>query len=94
MTKMFIFDPPYLRREAGKIDYWGIGMLVRRRSGALQYCSTKDRKRTCSPSQSIVILSIVSAVTLACSVYHELTTEHPIIDCALFKERSYATGVF
>src|SRR6266852_4956182 len=28
MTKMFIFDPPYLRQETSKIDYWGIGLLA------------------------------------------------------------------
>ena len=28
MTKMFIFDPPYLAARSGKIDYWGIGMLA------------------------------------------------------------------
>src|SRR5213078_2262375 len=28
MTKMFIFDPPYLRQESRKVDYWGIGMLA------------------------------------------------------------------
>src|SRR2546422_8088662 len=25
MTKLFIFDPPYLRQENRRIDYWGIG---------------------------------------------------------------------
>ena len=28
MTKMFIFDPPYIRRGAAKVDTWGIGMLA------------------------------------------------------------------
>src|SRR5678816_4317427 len=28
MTKLYIFDPPYLRQERRPIDYWGIGMLV------------------------------------------------------------------
>src|SRR6478609_3579811 len=28
MTKMFLFDPPYIRREASKIDFWGIGLLA------------------------------------------------------------------
>src|SRR5438876_846060 len=28
MTKMFIFDPPYLRQESRRVDYWGIGMLT------------------------------------------------------------------
>jgi len=28
MTKLFIFDPPYIRRSAAKVDTWGIGMLA------------------------------------------------------------------
>src|SRR5437762_3014158 len=28
MTKLFIFDPPYMRRQSETIDYWGIGMLA------------------------------------------------------------------
>ena len=28
MTKMFIFDPSYLRKETQRIDYWGIGLLA------------------------------------------------------------------
>src|SRR6266571_7977502 len=28
MTRLFIFDPPYIRRQNRGIDYWGIGMLA------------------------------------------------------------------
>ena len=28
MTKLYVFDPPYLRRETNEIDYWGIGLLA------------------------------------------------------------------
>src|SRR6201987_1881280 len=28
MTKLYIFDPSYLRQEASKIDYWGIALLA------------------------------------------------------------------
>ena len=28
MTQLFMFDPPYLRQQASKIDYWGIGLLA------------------------------------------------------------------
>src|SRR6187455_3606612 len=28
MTKLFIFDPPYVSRKTETIDYWGIGMLA------------------------------------------------------------------
>jgi len=93
MTKLFIFDPPYLRREVEKVDYWGIGMLVVG-IGALQYVLDRGQEVDWFANRSIVTLSIVSAVTLLVLVYHELTTEHPIIDLRVFKERSYATGVF
>ena len=29
MTQLYVFDPPYLRQEISKIDYWGIGLLAR-----------------------------------------------------------------
>ena len=27
LTQLFIFDPPYLRKQRTGIDYWGIGIL-------------------------------------------------------------------
>jgi DHA2 family multidrug resistance protein len=93
MTRLFIFDPPYLRRQTEKVDYWGIGMLVVG-IGALQFVLDKGQEADWFASRSILTLSILSAVTLSGLLYHELTTEHPIIDLRVFKERSYATGVF
>jgi DHA2 family multidrug resistance protein len=93
MTKMFIFDPPYLRRETERIDYWGIGMLVVG-IGALQYVLDKGQEADWFADRTILTLSILSGVTLLVLIIHEWTTEHPIIDLRVFKERSYATGVF
>src|SRR5271169_6795072 len=28
MTRLFIFDPPYIRRSRAGIDFWGMGMLA------------------------------------------------------------------
>ena len=92
MTRLFIFDPPYLRRLSERIDYWGIGMLVVG-IGALQYVLDKGQEDDWFASTSILILSIVAGVTLLVMLVHEWTTEHPIIDLRVFKERSYATGV-
>src|SRR5436853_797703 len=93
MTNMFIFDPPYLRRETEKVDYWGIGMLVVG-IGALQYVLDKGQEADWFADRNILILSIISGVTLLVLIYHEWTTDHPIIDLRVFKERSYAAGVF
>src|SRR6202163_2111274 len=93
MTKMFIFDPPYLRQESRRIDYWGIGMLAVG-IGALQIVLDKGQEDDWFSSTMITVLAIVSAVTLVTLVIYELTTDDPVVDLRVFKERSYAVGVF
>jgi MFS transporter, DHA2 family, multidrug resistance protein len=93
MTKLYIFDPPYLKAQSRKVDYWGIGMLAVG-IGALQIVLDKGQEDDWFASKMIVVLSIVSAVTLAALIWHLLVTEEPIVDLRVFKERSYAVGVF
>ena len=93
MTKMYIFDPPYLRAESRKVDYWGIGMLTVG-IGALQIVLDKGQEDDWFSSNMILTLSIISAVTLAALIWHLLTTDDPIVDLRVFKARSYAVGVF
>ena len=93
MTKLFVFDPPYLRRDTRQIDYWGIGMLAVG-IGALQYVLDKGQEEDWFASNTIATLAIVAGVTLTALIFHELTAEHPIVDLRVFKQRSYAVGVF
>jgi DHA2 family multidrug resistance protein len=93
MTRLFIFDPPYIRRESQRIDYWGLGMLAVG-IGALQIVLDKGQEEDWFSSAWITTLAVVSVVTLVWLVIHELRTEHPVVDLRVFKERSYAVGVF
>ena len=93
MTRLFIFDPPYIRRESQRIDYWGLGMLAVG-IGALQIVLDKGQEEDWFSSGWITALAVIAAVTLIALVVHELTTEHPVVDLYVFKERSYAVGVF
>src|ERR1700712_1323716 len=93
MTKLFIFDPAYLKREVQKVDYWGIGMLTVG-IGALQIVLDKGQQEDWFASSFITMMAVISAVTLVSLVVHELRTDHPIVDLRVFKERSYAVGVF
>jgi len=93
MTKMFIFDPAYLRTENRRVDYWGIGMLAVG-IGALQIVLDKGQEDDWFASRMITTLSLLSAVTLIALVVHELTTDDPVVDLRVFKARSYAVGVF
>lgn len=93
MTKLYIFDPSYLRAETRRIDYWGIGMLAVG-IGALQIVLDKGQEEDWFASSLITTLSIVSAVTLIALIVHLLRTEEPVVDLRVFKARSYAVGVF
>jgi MFS transporter, DHA2 family, multidrug resistance protein len=93
MTKLYIFDPPYLRNEKRSVDYWGIGMLTVG-IGALQIVLDKGQQEDWFESNFITTLAVVSAVTLIALVWHELTADNPIVDLRVLKERSYAVGVF
>jgi DHA2 family multidrug resistance protein len=93
MTKLYIFDPPYLRAQSRRIDYWGIGMLAVG-IGALQFVLDKGQEDDWFSSRTIVILSVIAVVTLVSLVIHELTTDDPVVDLRVFKLRTYAVGVF
>jgi DHA2 family multidrug resistance protein len=93
MTKLYIYDPPYLRSESRKVDYWGMGMLVVG-IGALQIVLDKGQQEDWFESTFITALAVISVVTLVALVVHELTTDDPIVDLRVFKARSYAVGVF
>jgi DHA2 family multidrug resistance protein len=93
MTKLFIFDPDYLRQQHRKIDYWGIGMLAVG-IGALQILLDKGQEADWFASSAMTALAVTSAVSIGALIYHELTTENPVVDLRVFKARSYAVGVF
>src|SRR5262245_3984230 len=92
MTKMFVFDPPYLRRTTERIDYWGIGMLAVG-IGALQLMLDLGQQRDWFESLLIATLIAVALSSLVAFVIHELRTAHPVIDLRVFKIRTYSTGV-
>src|SRR6266567_5934771 len=74
MTKMFIFDPPYIRRTTAKVDTWGIGMLAVG-IGALQIVLDKGQEEDWFSSNTITTLAFIAAITLVVLVIHELLTD-------------------
>lgn len=93
MIEQFIFDPTYLRRASGRIDYWGIGMLAVG-IGALQLVLDLGRERDWFESNLITTASIMAAVMLIVFVIYEWHVAHPAVDLHVFKIRTYSTGVF
>src|SRR5438874_2268212 len=93
LTTIFVFDPPYIKRRAETIDYWGIGLLALGIS-ALQIMLDKGQEEDWFSSRFIVVLAICAIASLIAFILRELSVDHPIVDLTVFKNRSYSTGVF
>src|SRR5215475_12100908 len=93
MALLFIHDPHYIKRGEGGIDYWGIGYLALG-IGALQILLDKGQEEDWFGSNFILTLFILCVVGLGLFVFRELTTDHPVVNLRIFKNRTYSTGVF
>ena len=93
MMQTFVFDPAYIRRRGERVDWTGIGFLALG-IGALQIFLDKGQEDDWFASRFITTLAVVSAVALVALVVHELRVAHPVVELRVFRERTYATGVF
>jgi MFS transporter, DHA2 family, multidrug resistance protein len=93
MTRLFIFDPPYIRRSGRGIDFWGIGLLAVG-IGALQVVLDKGQEEDWFESHWITGLAAVAAVALLIFIAHEIRARDPVVHLRVFKNRTYSAGVF
>ena len=91
MASAFLFDPPYLRR-AGRIDWWGLGLMVTG-FGCLQLVLDRGEREDWFHSPVILGMAIVAVCALAGFLIRELTTTDPILDLTVFTDRNFACGV-
>ncbi len=93
MTRMFIFDPPYIKRSSGGIDYWGIGYLALG-IGALQVVLDKGQEDDWFASHFIAGATIAAALGIVLFLIRELTARDPVVHLSVFCNRTYSAGVF
>src|SRR5215472_17225931 len=93
MAMLFIFDPPYIRRTAQSVDYWGIGYLALG-IGALQIMLDKGQEADWFSSHFITVLAICALAGFVLFVIQELLTRDPVVHLRVFKIGTYTTGVF
>jgi DHA2 family multidrug resistance protein len=92
MTRLFIWDPPYIQRRAGRIDFWGIGLLAIA-IGALQIMLDKGQQEDWFSSYFIRTLLTLAIVGGAAFVARELIARHPVVNLRILKERTFSAGV-
>ncbi len=93
MCYLFVFDPPYIQRGKGGVDYWGIGLLAVG-MGALQVMLDKGQEEDWFSSRFIQYLTVAAVVGLGFFIVRELLQKHPLVNLRVFRVRTYSTGVF
>ena len=93
MMKRFVFDPHYIRRSAGRVDLWGIGLLALG-FGTLQVVLDTGQRKDWFTSNFIRFCAILCVGGLVALVTRELMAKEPIVDLRALKNRSFSAGVF
>jgi DHA2 family multidrug resistance protein len=91
LVSRFIHDPPYLIREKGKIDFYGLFFLCAG-LGGLQIMLERGQRKDWFSSDLIVTLAIVSLLGLALFVWRELTAEKPSVNLRILKDLNFSVG--
>ena len=91
LTLSYVRDSRFARR-AERVDWLGLGLLALG-IGTLQTLLERGERLDWFSSREIVLLSIVSAASLATFVWHELRDDHPVVDLRILKSPQLAAGV-
>jgi len=76
----------------GRVDWLGLGLLAAG-VGALQIMLERGERLDWFASGSVRLLAITSAISLITFIWHELNTDHPVVDLRILKSRQLAVGV-
>jgi DHA2 family multidrug resistance protein len=91
LTMSFINDSEHQER-VNRVDFLGLGLLAVG-IGALQMMLERGERLDWFASAEVRVLAIASAISLIAFIWHELRTDHPVVDLRILKSRQLAVGV-
>ena len=91
LTLTYLKDSRYAEK-VGRVDAVGL-LLLALGIGTLQTMLERGESQDWWASREIVTYAIVSAVSLVSFVWHELHTEHPVVDLRIMKSAQFTAGV-
>ncbi len=91
LSLTYVRDSRFQRRIE-RVDWIGLGLLAAG-IGTLQVMLERGERQDWFASREIVLYAATSAVSLIAFVWHELTTEHPVVDLRILASRQLASGV-
>jgi DHA2 family multidrug resistance protein len=91
LVSMFVRESPKFAK--GKpIDWWGI-LLLATGVGSLQVVLEKGESEDWFATPYIAALTITTIMSGIGFIWRELSTDHPVVDFRILKDRSFAIGI-
>ena len=91
LAARFLHDPSFLRRETGRMDLAGVGLIIIG-FGSLQLMLERGEVNDWFASNFIVTLAIIAAVGIVLFVIRELTAAQPAVNLWLLRDSTFAGG--
>src|SRR6267154_3199246 len=91
LTMSFIQNSRH-QEKVNRVDYIGL-LLLALGIGTLQTMLERGERLDWFQSRQVITLAVVSVASLVSFVWHELTTEYPVVDLRILKSRQLAVGV-
>lgn len=93
MAQWLVEDPPYIQRnKKATIDYIGFGLLILWLA-TMQILLDKGQEADWFGADWVRWFAVVSVLSFLGFVWWEFTTEHPLVDLRVFKNRNFAIGL-
>ena len=91
MLFAFVSDPPYMKRTAVKIDYWGLAFLALW-VACLQLVLYRGQREDWFASDFITTMAVVAVLAFVFFIFTEFLVDHPIIELGVFRDLSFSSG--
>ncbi|MCL5878609.1 MAG: DHA2 family efflux MFS transporter permease subunit [Deltaproteobacteria bacterium] len=92
MIKMFVEDPPYIRKIGRGIDYYGFALMAIG-LGTLQVILDKGQQVDWFQAVWLRWTAVGAFVSLFAFVFWEFRTKHPVVDLYVLKDRNLVGGM-
>jgi DHA2 family multidrug resistance protein len=89
MVWRVVHDPPYLERSRGKVDWWGLALLVTG-LGALQTLLEQGEQNDWFDSKLNVVFAVIAVSGIVMFIVHELVVKEPVVSLRVMRNRTYA----
>ncbi|HUL69651.1 MAG TPA: DHA2 family efflux MFS transporter permease subunit [Gemmatimonadales bacterium] len=92
MTWRFVPEPEHPPEQSSTVDWLGLALLIVG-IGALQILLERGESKAWFESSEIVTETIIASACILLFLWHELRTEHPVVDLRILQNRQLAAGV-